>query len=331
MKKLLIVIIGGAIVLLSAGVASGYFWGFKAEQKVLNDKLAIIRPLRENDSSYKFINPLLLYIVPPSDQEAQLVAMRDKVNQFIATKKADVKDASIYFTDLNRGTWIGVNQSGQYDPASMLKVVIMVAYLKESEANPEILQHELTYSRAINNVVLANSNNASSQLKIDVSYKVADLINAMIVNSDNGATTLLLENIPQKDIDSLYTILQITKPNNGSTFTISPIQYSRFFRMIYSTTYLGKQTSEEALTILSKTTFKDGIVAGLPSGIVVSHKFGERITSFKEVELHDCGIVYYPEKPYLLCVMTKGRDLSKLKDVIKNISQIVYDQYPHLQ
>jgi len=43
------------------------------------------------------------------------------------------------------------------------------------------------------------------------------------------------------------------------------------------------------------------------------------------VQLHDCGIVYYPQRPYVICVMTKGRDLDVLKNVIKGISEIVYE------
>ena len=83
--------------------------------------------------------------------------------------------------------------------------------------------------------------------------------------------------------------------------------------------------SEKALDILSKTTFNDGLVAGVDKGITVSHKFGEYVG--QQIELHDCGIIYYPENPYFLCIMTRGDNLDNLKDVIKNISGQIYDYY----
>ncbi|MCX6719655.1 MAG: serine hydrolase [Candidatus Staskawiczbacteria bacterium] len=59
--------------------------------------------------------------------------------------------------------------------------------------------------------------------------------------------------------------------------------------------------------MLSKTTFNDGLVAGVPKGTTVSHKFGMYATSKDEnitdLELHDCGIIYYKTTPYLLCVV----------------------------
>ncbi len=42
------------------------------------------------------------------------------------------------------------------------------------------------------------------------------------------------------------------------------------------------------------------------------------------VEAHDCGIVYYPDSPYLLCVMTRGKDTGQLESIIGKISQITY-------
>ena len=84
--------------------------------------------------------------------------------------------------------------------------------------------------------------------------------------------------------------------------------------------------SEKALELLSKTTFNDGIVAGLPENIVVSHKFGEYILP-DEIELHDCGIIYYVQNPYFLCVMTRGKDEGELKNTISGISKIIYEDY----
>lgn len=62
-----------------------------------------------------------------------------------------------------------------------------------------------------------------------------------------------------------------------------------------------------------------------------AQKFGERVNSLQEIELHDCGIIYYPKNPYLLCVMTKGNNLDNLKSAIKNIYSIVYQSYSGLK
>lgn len=83
--------------------------------------------------------------------------------------------------------------------------------------------------------------------------------------------------------------------------------------------------SKIALEILTQVDFRDGIVAGVPPGTVVAHKFGERRLAESDlVQLHECGIVYYPGQPYILCVMTRSRDLFKLTGVLKDVSGEVY-------
>jgi hypothetical protein len=45
------------------------------------------------------------------------------------------------------------------------------------------------------------------------------------------------------------------------------------------------------------------------------------------MEMHDCGIVYYPYRPYLLCVMTKGSgEIKSLETVIQDVSKMVYEE-----
>lgn len=331
MRKIFIIIL--ILVALSGGVGIGYFWGFNNEQAVLDRKLNAIHPLRENNSGYNFIDPLLAYIIPSSDQQTAMVSLKNKITDSISKDKENnnLSDASVFFYDLNRGRWVGVNETEKYNPASMLKVVIMVAYLKESEETQNILNGYLTYTKDIDDAVNQVSFNTPSDLKIGESYKISDLINKMIIDSDNGAETLLLTNINQDNLNSIYNALNIENPDETNNFTISPRSYSLFFRILYSATYLDNADSEKALDLLSQTTFTDGLVAGVPKNIIVAHKFGEHVNSPQEIELHDCGIVYYPKNPYLLCVMTKGPSLNSLEGAIKNISSIVYQNYSALK
>jgi beta-lactamase class A len=86
--------------------------------------------------------------------------------------------------------------------------------------------------------------------------------------------------------------------------------------------------SEKALSILSLSQYFQGLVAGVPNNIKIAHKFGERkFNNTGETQLHDCGIIYAPKTPYLLCVMTKtNNNIDSASNVIKKISQTVYQK-----
>jgi beta-lactamase class A len=102
-------------------------------------------------------------------------------------------------------------------------------------------------------------------------------------------------------------------------------EYVSLFRVLFNVSYLNKEASEKALELLTRVEFKDGLPAGLPANIVVAHKFGERIVNGLS-QLHDCGIVYYPSHPYLICIMTRGADFTQLSKHIQEISKITYDE-----
>ena len=93
---------------------------------------------------------------------------------------------------------------------------------------------------------------------------------------------------------------------------------------MYRSTYLTKENSEFALSLLNQSDFSLGLLKGLPGNINVAHKFGEAGTK-REPELHESGIVYLDYGPYLITIMTKGYKIDDLPPVISTISKMVYD------
>lgn len=310
----------------------GFFVGISFEKNKLSSfYLGYINPIRESDSSYKFIKPLLAYKIPPATYEKEFQEFYNNLLQFEEKQKnaGNITDLSVFLSELDQGRWIGVNENDKFTPASLMKVIIMIAYFKKSEQDINLLGKKLVYSKVIDDLTQSSPFDDSSELKIGKSYSVDELIRNVIVNSDNGAKTLLLTSIDDASIDEVYKILSVPNDTN-SEYTISPRDYSLFFRILYSATYLNKELSEKALTLLSETNFKDGLVAGVPNKITVAHKFGEHVITggiqVTGIELHDCGIIYYQPSPYFLCVMTRGLDLEKLKTVIAGISNLVYKE-----
>jgi beta-lactamase class A len=189
------------------------------------------------------------------------------------------------------------------------------------------LKYQIAYDKEIIEDKTVRQNIVpDSKLELDKSYSIEELIRRMIVYSDNASKGLLLNNISEDVLNKVYTDLGIIIPDiRGKEDFLTTKEYSSFFRVLFNASYLNKDMSEKALGILSQTAFKMGIVRGVPSNIVVAHKFAERGNlSNQTVQLHDCGIVYYKEKPYLLCVMTYDRDFQELEAVIKEISEIAY-------
>jgi beta-lactamase class A len=154
----------------------------------------------------------------------------------------------------------------------------------------------------------------------------------MIIYSDNDAFNTLLTHFDLDTLSRLETIfkdlnipLPLIKTDNALNF-ISVDEYAMVFRVLFGSTYLSERYSEKALNLLAQSNYKDGIVAGLPVDPVVAHKYGVLVEPkiMPTTELHDCGIVYYPKHPYLLCVMTSGNNLAAQQTSIKDISATAY-------
>jgi hypothetical protein len=286
----------------------------------------------DSASGYQYVRPLLLVRTPTTYLARQYAPLRDQIEGIARERNHDaLARYSVYFRDLSDASSFGINELAQYDPASMLKVVVALAVNKQIERTPDFAHTELVYTEELAQINGVFPFAPTVHLKVGESYTIPFLLKSMLSDSDNAAKDLLLSAIDQSILDKIYTDLLITKPNdtNSAGYTISPLEYSRFLRVLYYGTYdLSWRNDDRLLSLLTQSTYTDGLVAGVPSSVPVAHKFGEHVIGSQEVvqgiELSDCGIIYHPRRPYLLCIMTQGNDLVVLSNVIADISRTAY-------
>ncbi len=317
------------IVFSILALALGFFAGHTLKKTTVVNSLS----LREKNDDYKFIDPLLVVNrANLADPSPVFTALYNSVNKYVSDQKSNgLMNASVYFIKYgDKGGSFYINKDEVYSPASLLKVAIMIAYLKLSESKPYILDEEITYSANLAGNFERVPFEDPTKLKEGDDYVVNDLINKMIIDSDNGAMNILIRNIDISYLNKVYTDLGLKNPSvDNADYKMSAFDYSLFLRVLYNSTYLSREDSEKALAILSKSTFQDGLRAGLPENIAVAHKFGEHVNGVKDtiesVELHDCGYVYLPNDTYFLCVMSKGKSLKTLSETISHISKVIYE------
>jgi len=68
----------------------------------------------------------------------------------------------------------------------------------------------------------------------------------------------------------------------------------------------------------------------IPQEITIASKFGffrEPKGRPRSAQLHECGIIYQPGAPYVLCVMTRAENCSddRMAEVLANVSRIVWE------
>ncbi len=308
--------------LIFAGL--GYFLG-----KQNQNNSSVFSEIRSNKENYLFINPLLECDSSSFSSNITFDSLKDKLLSQINKLKntGQISSVSIYLRDLNNGPWLGINEKDNFSPASLIKVPLMITYYKEAETNPDILKQNLEYlpiKDELNQNILPSVTLIPTQ-----SYTIEDLIYNMIVYSDNQAYDLLLNNIDHQILIDTYSNLgvDISKGFSDPSGNILSVKsYAAFFRILYNASYLSPEMSEKALSLLSKVHYQDALVKGINNpSVKISHKFGERtFIDTGEKQLHDCGIVYLPQKPHLICIMTRGNDFAKLSETIAQISQTIY-------
>lgn len=315
MKKLLVIVVG--VLTLAGFFMMGYGYATKmADSKHANDSRFI--GSREGQTKY----PLLakrLFVDNPNDAIIDLAGIRKQVNSYIETSIGK-ESASFYFEYLPTGVSFDPGHDNTFVAASLLKLPQVMDLYKAAELGRVDLDQKI----ALKSDWLDSDYGNLYQKGAGYKLTLREAARLAIIDSDNTAIemiqqTLISGNSLQPDeqamnfIDTDYALTAENKVLIGSG------TYSSILKCLYFSCYLAPDSSQQILQYMSESIATNRLRAGVPTDVKLAHKIG----TFSQEVQSDCGIVYVPNRNYVLCVMVKKSDAEGTKH-IANLSKMVY-------
>jgi beta-lactamase class A len=287
---------------------------------------------RDNEGEFRFIRTSTEAKNLHANKE--LKPFQYKVSSLVDDdlKSGEAATISIYFRDLNNGNWFGIREHAKFSPKNLLKVPVMIAYFKWSETNPLVLRRKLRYTGK-EPAVGQTEGEQRREIEPGKTYSVNDLIFRMIVHDDAAAYALLYANLPGSRLDRIFKDLSVDYNPRKRDNSLSLSAFAAFYRVLFNASYLSEDLSEKALRYLSKSTFRGAMASGIPPNIDIASKAGERTISVaddgeekEQFQLHEFGIIYHPNRPFLLGVTVQGADTEHLEKIIRDLTRLVYEE-----
>jgi len=267
---------------------------------------------------YSLLSPRI-FTENQNDRLVNFVELRNKLNTYHTESNASM---GTYFEYLPSGVSIGVNDRQNFIQASLLKTPLIMGVYKQIENGDLNKNDMLKVTEEDIDKLFGNLWEKGAGFELSV----YDAIKYTLINSDNTAKNVLFSVIPDGTLENVFDSLDIPKDAESEGPVVSPKNYSSILRSLYLSSYLTEENSNEILNLLSQTPFNDKLAAGVPGNIKIAHKIGVHTddTDKGKSVYTDCGIIYIPKRPYILCIMTNENEEDARKHMTE-ISRIVYE------
>jgi beta-lactamase class A len=222
--------------------------------------------------------------------------------------------AGVSVLNLNSGERVSIRGGETYPSASLIKVAVLVALLDQVNRGSIGLDERIS--------MLARDRVGGSgvlqYMQGGLQPTVRDAAWLMITVSDNTATNLILDHLNVKTVwdkmDSLAlhhtrihskTFLRATSIAVDSSVkyglgVTTPDETVRLFELLHRGRAVSPAMDSVALEMLRANQDYTKLVRWLPEDLRVAHKTGE-----VDQSRSDCGILYGPDAPVAVCVMTR--------------------------
>lgn len=271
---------------------------------------------KEPITALPYLSPRI-FMENTNDIIINFIDLRNQLKDY--TEKVPAR-LGIYFEYLPSGTSIGINEKEEYELASLLKVPIAMAAMNQTHSGKMSASTQLTLQKS-------NLDPYYGQLwQEGPGYRLTleNAIEIMLTKSDNTAARVISDALPDGAAENIFDLLDIPKVQKGEALVVTPKNYSSILRSLYLSSILPVADSNALLNILTRTDFNDRIAGGVPKNIKVAHKIGVHTSpDLTKSIFTDCGIVYVPKRPYILCVMVESQE-NQAMHYMTNISNIIY-------
>ena len=243
---------------------------------------------------------------------------------------------SIIIQDLDSGWEINFNKDKLVASASLVKIPIMLSYFYAAEEKKISLKSTL-YLKASEKV---EGSKVLGDKPAGSVFTLGELIEPMIIQSDNTATNLLIDFLGFDALNAYFKKMGLKNTNlarkmidfkerkEGIENYTTAEDMAFLLAGLYRNNFLNKEISKHCLFLLGKQKINDRIPRNLPKeGIAIAHK-----TGLERHVCHDVGIVYTPKGNFLICVLVKHENkLAKpAKKFISDIALLTYNYYQSL-
>lgn len=227
--------------------------------------------------------------------------------------------------NLTTGDEFFKNKHHEFDSASLYKLWVMGLTYEKIENGT--LKKDTVLSDSVENLnsKFNIASESAERIEGEVKMSVKNAINLMISKSDNYSALLLSSYIGISKIQIYLNEHGLSDSNLGTTETLpttSAYDILHFFYKLYYGELADKEFSEEMVTVLRQQVLNDKLPKYLPDNIEIAHKTGE-LGGFS----HDAGIVYSPNGPYIIVVLSDTNNKKTADEVIAQISKDVYNYF----
>ncbi len=235
----------------------------------------------------------------------------------------------VAFRDLTTDEGFSIRGAEAVPSASTIKLVIMAELLARVQAGGMRLEDTVTITEEMR----TGGDGILKELEVGHAFTLKELLTLMIIVSDNEATNILIDLLGMERINERAQTMGLACAHLGRKMMdsearrqgrdnyICALDMERILTQIYRGELLGAAESRLMLDILLRQQQSGRLQLYLPEEVAVAHKCGDL-----DLLENDGGIVFAPERPYTLVVLTSAMPSNKEgREVIGHISRIVYD------
>lgn len=226
---------------------------------------------------------------------------------------------SFYFEYLPSGTTMRIGDDNQLVAASLIKLPLVMNLYRAAEMDKIDLDQVVT----IQEDQIDDAYGDLWQKGAGTQLTLRQLAQLTLEESDNTASRAIHDHVkgllPEED-QSLAQLDIDQNLQNGQA-VIDAKSYASVLKSLYFASYVGRDGSNEILSYLTRSTENRRLTKNLPSSIEVAHKNGVNNQVWAE---SDCGIIYVPKRPYIICVMV-GLPETEANTFIADVSKAIYE------
>ncbi len=246
------------------------------------------------------------------------------MNKLMQSMYAAPGHVALYYQPLDGGCALMMNENMPMLAASVIKIPIMVEAFRQFESgeiSPED-RHVLAEAEKMPSCGALNRMHAGLELTL------RDLVELMIVLSDNTATNILIDRLGIDCVNATMRMLGLKQTvlrrklfdsaakAQGKENTVGARDIGMLLERMYRGELISEAASREMLDILKNQKLNGKMPFYLhEKGIPVAHKTGE-----DDGITHDVGIVF-SRKPFVLCMLSNETEVSAFERLIQDTAR----------